>query len=187
VFLNDAPAEGGGEASLPFACLTALLLGGNGIDSWRSIDALDRFPSLVEVRINDNPLFQSQADNRYEVFFLRTQSLGPALGFSRMLPRVTWFWGGGVSNSVLVARVPSGHVSRLSIVCGKWENPHGATKATTTPCVVPSQVIARVGKLVLLNGGEVASRERRDCEIRYLREVLGERWSPASGHARSAA
>jgi hypothetical protein len=36
------------------------------------------------------------------------------------------------------------------------------------------QVIGRVGGLTLLNGADVKPRERRDCELRYLQNVLAE-------------
>jgi hypothetical protein len=39
---------------------------------------------------------------------------------------------------------------------------------------VPVQVIGRVGGLTLLNGADVKPRERRDCELRYLQNVLAE-------------
>ena len=35
------------------------------------------------------------------------------------------------------------------------------------------QVVARVRGLTMLNGSAVRQRERRDCELRYLRAVLG--------------
>ena len=35
------------------------------------------------------------------------------------------------------------------------------------------QVIARVQGLTMLNGSAVRQRERRDCELRYLRAVVG--------------
>ena len=37
------------------------------------------------------------------------------------------------------------------------------------------QVVARVQGLTMLNGSAVRQRERRDCELRYLRAVLGMR------------
>ena len=40
------------------------------------------------------------------------------------------------------------------------------------------QVIARVQGLTMLNASAVRERERRDCELRYLRAVLGEAWLP---------
>jgi hypothetical protein len=39
-----------------FASLTCLLLGRNALSSWRDVDALDRFPALLEARLSDNPL-----------------------------------------------------------------------------------------------------------------------------------
>ena len=42
------------------------------------------------------------------------------------------------------------------------------------------QVIARVQGLTMLNGSAVRERERRDCELRYLRAVLGEAFLPTS-------
>lgn len=35
------------------------------------------------------------------------------------------------------------------------------------------QVIARVGKLQVLNGSEVSTHERRESEIQFLREIAG--------------
>ena len=42
------------------------------------------------------------------------------------------------------------------------------------------QVIARVQGLTMLNGSAVRARERRDCELRYLRAVLGTQLPHAS-------
>jgi len=61
---------------------------------------------------------------------------------------------------------------------------HGCQHATictffaTLACLVsphtPPQVIGRVSGLTLLNGADVKPRERRDCELRYLQNVLAE-------------
>ena len=39
-----------------FACLRSLLLGGNLLSTWASVDALDALPALVEARLSDTPL-----------------------------------------------------------------------------------------------------------------------------------
>jgi hypothetical protein len=41
-------------------------------------------------------------------------------------------------------------------------------------CCCCAQVIGRVSGLTLLNGADVKPRERRDCELRYLQNVLAE-------------
>lgn len=46
----------GGCNFKPFISLRCLLLGGNSIQDWPSIDALNSFPNLKEVRLSDNPL-----------------------------------------------------------------------------------------------------------------------------------
>ncbi|CAK9214483.1 unnamed protein product [Sphagnum troendelagicum] len=43
----------------PFAALRCLLLAGNKISEWSSVDALDQFPALEEVRLSQNPLTDS--------------------------------------------------------------------------------------------------------------------------------
>ena len=44
-----------------------LLLGSCGITSWESVDELAKFPSLVDVRMSDNPvLLDSSMGGRYE-------------------------------------------------------------------------------------------------------------------------
>ncbi|CAL4910786.1 unnamed protein product [Urochloa decumbens] len=93
--LDDASA-------VPFENLQVLLLGSNEIDDFSSVDSLNLFPSLIDVRISDNPI----AD--------------PAKG--------------GAPRFVL---------------------------------------IARLGKVKILNGSEVSPRERRESEIRYVRLVMG--------------
>lgn len=40
----------------PFVSLHCLLLAGNRIEGWDSVDALNQFPNLKEVRLSDNPL-----------------------------------------------------------------------------------------------------------------------------------
>lgn len=44
-----------------------------------------------------------------------------------------------------------------------------------------AQVIGRVSGLTLLNGADVKPRERRDCELRYLQNVLAEQAEAAAG------
>ncbi|OEL16397.1 Tubulin-folding cofactor E [Dichanthelium oligosanthes] len=93
--LDDASA-------VPFENLQVLLLGSNEIDDFSSVDSLNLFPSLRDVRLSDNPI----AD--------------PAKG--------------GAPRFVLVARL---------------------------------------GKVKILNGSEVSPRERKESEIRYVRLVMG--------------
>ncbi|KAK3137774.1 hypothetical protein QOZ80_5BG0457050 [Eleusine coracana subsp. coracana] len=89
-------------ASAPFQNLQVLLLGSNEIDDFPSVDSLNLFPSLRDIRLSDNPI----AD--------------PAKG--------------GAPRFVLVARL---------------------------------------GKVKILNGSEVSPRERKEAEIRYVRLVMG--------------
>ena len=58
----------GGERM--FGGLEALLLGANRIHSWASVDALDRLPSLRDVRLSDNPLPGAPQELRSEVLIL---------------------------------------------------------------------------------------------------------------------
>jgi hypothetical protein len=100
---NPPPLGSLGDAAvLPFEKLRVLLLGSNQIDEVLSVDSLNLFPSLTDVRLSDNPV----AD--------------PAKG--------------GVPRFVL---------------------------------------IARLGKVKILNGSEISPRERREAEIRYVRLVMG--------------
>ena len=43
-----------------FQRLEALLLAGNGISTWASIDALNHFPHLREARLTGNPIFAAE-------------------------------------------------------------------------------------------------------------------------------
>ena len=36
------------------------------------------------------------------------------------------------------------------------------------------QIVARVGKLKVLNGSDISANERKECEVQYLREVIGQ-------------
>lgn len=66
-------------AGAGFARLQSLNLGGNQITQWASVDALDVFPALSELRLSGNPLLPATAaDARFEV----QQPLGvpPLLG-----------------------------------------------------------------------------------------------------------
>eukprot|EP00267_Zea_mays_P055420 XP_020408758.1 tubulin-specific chaperone E isoform X2 [Zea mays] len=96
----DGPIDD--AAAVPFENLQVLLLGSNDIDDFSSVDSLNLFPSLRDVRLSDNPV----AD--------------PAKG--------------GAPRFVLVARL---------------------------------------GKVGILNGSEISPRERRESEIRYVRLVMG--------------
>ena len=89
-----------GDASAGFGVLKHLMLRANPIKEWASIDALDTFPQLTEMRLAELPLIKDS----------------------------------------------SGAVARRTI-------------------------IARLGKLVALNGSEVRVRERDDAERFYLRAV----------------
>ena len=40
------------------------------------------------------------------------------------------------------------------------------------------QVIARIGKLKVLNGSTISAVERKECEVQYLRELAGAQFSP---------
>lgn len=101
---TNLPSTGSlGDATVPpFEKLQVLLLGSNEIDEFPSVDSLNLFPSLMDVRLSDNPI----AD--------------PAKG--------------GAPRFVLVARL---------------------------------------GKVEILNGSEVSPRERKEAEIRYVRLVMG--------------
>jgi hypothetical protein len=119
IFYPDPPSQSdnalatdeGERASLmPFSTLRCLLLGGNQISDWPSLDALDRFPSLQEVRLSENPI--TDAGN------------GAAARF---------------------------------------------------------MILARIGKLTSLNGSQVKPRERRDSEIRYVRQLLTNMQMPSVG------
>lgn len=55
-----------GAATRPFACLNALLLANNAVDGWDSVDALNDFPQLAEVRLTGNPVTASAA-TRHEI------------------------------------------------------------------------------------------------------------------------
>ncbi|GAQ82810.1 tubulin-specific chaperone E [Klebsormidium nitens] len=55
-YLQASEAHGAPSGNLPFQGLQCLLLGRNQLSEWASIDSLDRFPSLQEVRLTDNPL-----------------------------------------------------------------------------------------------------------------------------------
>ena len=51
---------------MPFERLRALLLADNAIDDWDSVDALNDFPSVAEVRLTGNPVTESAA-TRHEI------------------------------------------------------------------------------------------------------------------------
>lgn len=89
------------ESYLPFQNLCCLLLGSNMIEDLASIDSLDSFPKLMDIRLSENP----------------------------------------------VSDPGRGGISRFAI-------------------------IARLGKIKILNGSEVSPRERKESEIRYVRLVM---------------
>lgn len=59
-------AEGGAPARIPFATLTGLLLADNAVHEWESVDVLNDFPALAEVRLTGNPVTES-ATTRHEI------------------------------------------------------------------------------------------------------------------------
>jgi hypothetical protein len=54
------------DARAPFASLRGLFLADNAIDEWESIDSLEHFPELAEVRLTGNPVTASAA-TRHEI------------------------------------------------------------------------------------------------------------------------
>eukprot|EP01027_Heterolobosea_sp_BB2_P009865 GEZU01014523.1.p1 GENE.GEZU01014523.1~~GEZU01014523.1.p1 ORF type:complete len:344 (+),score=111.26 GEZU01014523.1:305-1336(+) len=99
-------------AFVPFANLKSISLNNNRISSWRSIDELNRFPQLEELRIN--------------------------AGGSK---------GGSNTNTAL---------------------------ASVSPNVGRALLIARLGRLVTLNGSVVRPKERDDAEKYYLKQCAAE-------------
>jgi hypothetical protein len=62
--------QGVGAPGAAFPCLQALLLGSTQVSSWSSVDALDAFPGLQELRLSGTPLMAAagpHAGRRYEV------------------------------------------------------------------------------------------------------------------------
>ncbi|KAG2428537.1 hypothetical protein HYH02_014341 [Chlamydomonas schloesseri] len=65
---GGAGGAGAQTPSPPFAALAALYLGGCGIADWASVNELDRFPALKELRLSGNPVLQtSKTGGRFEV------------------------------------------------------------------------------------------------------------------------
>uniref|UniRef100_A0A061RZB9 Tubulin-specific chaperone e-like n=1 Tax=Tetraselmis sp. GSL018 TaxID=582737 RepID=A0A061RZB9_9CHLO len=65
---NCLPAVHPPKGDHEWRCLKAITLGRNRIGSWSSIDALDRFPSLGELRLSGNPLLEgARSGGRFEV------------------------------------------------------------------------------------------------------------------------
>lgn len=89
------------KSSRPFQNLRCLLLGGNNIGDLPSIDSLNCYPSLMDVRLSENPITDTGR--------------------------------GGIPRFIL---------------------------------------IARLAKIEILNGSEITRRERKDSEIRYVRQVM---------------
>jgi tubulin-specific chaperone E len=58
--------ENNTKAFVPFQSLVGLFLADNAIEDWESIDCLDNFPNLTEVRVSGNPVVESAA-TRHEI------------------------------------------------------------------------------------------------------------------------
>ncbi|CAN1855253.1 Tubulin-folding cofactor E [Linum perenne] len=91
------------KCCIPFENLRCLLLASNNIGDLASIDALNLFPNLMDIRISENPITEPTR--------------------------------GGIPRYVLVARL---------------------------------------SKVELLNGSEIRARDRKECEIRYVRLVMSQ-------------
>lgn len=50
-----------------WARLGSLFLASNSLSSWASVDALDAFPALIELRVSGNPVVEGGAPTRFEV------------------------------------------------------------------------------------------------------------------------
>lgn len=58
------------ESRRAFERLETLLLGDNHISTWESVDELNKFPQLKDVRLTGNPLLQSEPGGlRFQVSF----------------------------------------------------------------------------------------------------------------------
>ncbi|CAN0928032.1 Tubulin-folding cofactor E [Linum grandiflorum] len=91
------------KCCIPFENLRCLLLASNNIGDLASIDSLNLFPNLMDIRISENPITEPTS--------------------------------GGIPRYVLVARL---------------------------------------SKVELLNGSEIRARDRKECEIRYVRLVMSQ-------------
>ena len=98
---------GGAENFPKWRSLNCLLMARNKIDAWESINELNLFPTLSELRLTQNPIMEAEAGSKIQ-------------GLARV------------------------------------------------------QMIARISSLSSLNGSEIKSQERVDCERRYIRYCLDE-------------
>jgi len=58
--------NGDGASPVPFVKLEGLFLANNAVDGWDSVDALNDFPALAEVRLTGNPV-TAEAATRHEI------------------------------------------------------------------------------------------------------------------------
>ncbi|GIL78418.1 hypothetical protein Vretifemale_7882 [Volvox reticuliferus] len=150
-----APAAAVREAGpAAFPRLSSLLLGGCGISQWGSVDQLDRFPELREVRLTGNPvLTSSRGGGRFEV---------------HSFPSPSWL---GVTAWLVRPVLPNSSTRSARSRLFAFPSP---PPPSLLPPLSAAQVIGRVSKLTQLNGAEVRPRERRDAELRYLQHIATE-------------
>ncbi|CAG9463197.1 unnamed protein product [Pedinophyceae sp. YPF-701] len=155
----EGPARGAG-ALAAFDKLKRLVLDRNPLHDWAEVARLGTLPSLEHLQLNDTALTH----------------VGRAEG-DAAFPALRALLVGNTKVSEW------GSVDNLNTFPSLVE-----TRLSGTPLLAAArgggryEVIARVARLVTLNGSAVRASERRDSEIRYLRAVAME----AAGHAGDA-
>jgi len=63
----------------PFRALSGLLVGGNAIRDWKSVDEVDRFPCVSALRISSNPHPSESSAKRYQASTAAVSTCRPPL------------------------------------------------------------------------------------------------------------
>ncbi|BDA46752.1 Tubulin-specific chaperone E [Coccomyxa sp. Obi] len=156
--LDELRLSGNGISHLPtsiegFTNLRTLDLSNNAIREWAVVRPLCRLPSLRSLSLNDNQIATILASTAPGTEFQQLECL--FLGNNRIH---SW---GSIDALTCFSKLKE---LRLS---GNPLTPSGSKEERF-------EVIARLPDLVTLNASAISPYERKESELRYMREILGE-------------
>ena len=175
---KSSDASSSDSPSCTFAALQSLGLNFNSLSSFSSVDALDRFPSLKEVRLQANAPLEAltMSMNAAGSAALSSSSSSTAttaatdpfqLAISRVLNTVSEDEAHKLVSSVSL------DANASSVPCAGLSSAAGAAPIAFAPSAQSAsllrlQLVARLPKLAALNRSRITERERVDAEKYYL-------------------
>ncbi|KAF5835785.1 hypothetical protein DUNSADRAFT_6874 [Dunaliella salina] len=156
--LPEPDDSGGCRGVSGFQCLKVLSLQDNQLADWHEVSRLSSLPALHTLNISNNPIPSIRCPNPES-----------EQGAASYFPSLTTLYAAACSLSDWT------DVDELNKLPALQE-----LRLTGNPLLGQSktggrfEIIGRVGRLRMLNGSSVNTRERTDAEIRYMQKALSE-------------